>query len=137
MRSWATNIKVAKGIQQVSSAGKQENNCSVGGRDSQTPEYGGAKETFYQEQSPCFKCRQSAPQCLLQNPVSRPARRSDFEGQKVHRLVETTIPGDTGIGGTKMHTHETITGRDPGIRSDLGYILTAWVRHQANVQYLL
>ena len=50
---------------------------------------------------------------VLQNPVARPVRRSDLAGQKVHHRGETKISGD--IGGTKMHTHEKINGRDPGI----------------------
>ena len=49
----------------------------------------------------------------MQNPVARPVRRSDLAGQKVHHRGETKISGD--IGGTKMHTHEKINGRDPGI----------------------
>ena len=46
---------------------------------------------------------------VLQNPVARPVRRSDFTGQTVHHCGETKNYGDTGIGGTKMHTHETVS----------------------------
>ena len=99
-----------------------DHNCSGGTRDIRTPEYGGAKKTSYRGQSPSIKCRQSEPQCLLQNPVAHPVRRSDFAVRKAH-CGETKISGETGIIGdaiNRAHTHETITGRDPGVRSDFG-----------------
>ena len=79
------------------------------------------------------------PQCLLQNPVAHPVRRSDFVLRKVHR-GETKISGDTGIlvtlliGRTRMRQLLTVI---LGYVQILGHILTAWVRHQADVQYRL
>ena len=113
-----------------------EHHCSGDARDILIPEYGGAKEIFYRGQFPCFKYRQFEPQCLLQNPVAHPVRRSDFVLRKVHR-GETKISGDTGIlvtlliGRTRMRQLLTVI---LGYVQILGHILTAWVRHQADVQ---
>ena len=77
---------------------------------------------------------------VLQNPVARPVRRSDLAGQKVHHRGETKISGDTGIlvtlliGRTRMRQLLTVI---LGYVQILGHILTAWVRHQADVQYRL
>ena len=48
--------------------------------------------------------------------------RSDFAGRKVHHRSDTKIYGDTDLGDTRVHTHETITGRDPGARLDFGVL---------------
>ena len=139
MRSWATNIIVTEDIQLVSSAGKQKITVAAVREITECRSTAGPMRLFYRGQSPCFKYLQSEPQCLLQNPVAYPVRRTDFAVRKVHH-GETKISGDTGIlvtlliGRTRMRQLLTVI---LGYVQILGHILTAWVRHQANVQYLL
>lgn len=95
-----------------------DNNYDGGAKQNQ--EYSGAKDNFDRGQSPSFTYRQSEPQCLSRNPDARPMRRSYFAKRTVHHRGDTIFSGDTRTGGTRVHTPERFTSRDPGLSSDYG-----------------